>query len=96
MLTSLQPVPGFQSTLLVRGATATVHDYMINRAISIHAPRERSDSIVYGENMTEIISIHAPRERSDKEERQPLRNQNLFQSTLLVRGATHLSIPRLS
>ena len=36
---------GFQSTLLVRGATVTLVLYIIASLISIHAPRERSDTM---------------------------------------------------
>ena len=38
----------FQSTLLVRGATKDTFDDAIKAAISIHAPRERSDAAICG------------------------------------------------
>ena len=56
--------------------------------ISIHAPRERSDIGINNSSIDKKISIHAPRERSDY----PMKLQTflnaIFQSTLLVRGAT--------
>ena len=56
----------FQSTLLVRGATDWQTVFKISRAISIHAPRERSDTRTYCYfDQCVNISIHAPRERSD-------------------------------
>ena len=62
--------------------------------ISIHAPRERSDYAACKFTFSILrISIHAPRERSDH--RSPLLNphRHLFQSTLLVRGATDKLTP---
>ena len=44
--------------------------------------------------MTLKISIHAPRERSDTLTIYKEKNIKLFQSTLLVRGATNKSINR--
>ena len=61
---------------------------MVN-IISIHAPREGSDSphpeLVLG---CHPISIHAPREGSDFPAIAELWQVNIFQSTLPVRGAT--------
>ena len=121
----------------MRGATFSSKNHFNKFIISIHAPRERSDTVPGGVILSEIISIHAPRERSDIqqykifiiainfnprsswEERHvfnkcinPLLYFNprssweerlracfsvvlklLFQSTLLVRGATLLQTP---
>ena len=55
----------FQSTLPARGATI-LHEIRGNdRGISIHAPREGSDSGVGAAKQLAKISIHAPREGSD-------------------------------
>ena len=56
--------------------------------ISIHAPRERSDALNTSITGWENISIHAPRERSDYQLCLFRQFDHLFQSTLLVRGAT--------
>ena len=55
----------FQSTLPVRGATVSVSPLAPEGAISIHAPREGSDSAVEQALEQLEISIHAPREGSD-------------------------------
>ena len=82
----------FQSTLLVRGATNSLFIGHVSIAISIHAPRERSDRKIYRRNITaKSISIHAPRERSDLVYINNSIVKFLFQSTLLVRGATTLN-----
>ena len=60
----------------------------MSNKISIHAPRERSDLLKYYKNGGQNISIHAPRERSDPCFSVFPRCKFLFQSTLLVRGAT--------
>ena len=56
--------------------------------ISIHAPREGSDSVVLLLLVREIISIHAPREGSDRGLMDKYGVPVEFQSTLPVRGAT--------
>ena len=57
--------------------------------ISIHAPRERSDGIFLAQGVgVGFISIHAPRERSDSMLMKESAGLKIFQSTLLVRGAT--------
>ena len=100
----------FQSTLLMRGATAVRHPFDSLFQISIHAPHARSDSGCLSSVERIIISIHAPHARSDTvlgqpshsviyfnprsscEERRKTRKLEtfctLFQSTLLMRGAT--------
>ena len=57
--------------------------------ISIHAPREGSDSCA-GNRMEPhyVISIHAPREGSDDHPDYPLALTRIFLSTLPARGAT--------
>ena len=59
--------------------------------ISIHAPRERSDTWGCLQKYRRGISIHAPRERSDFYLRPWAVIAIVFQSTLLVRGATRLA-----
>ena len=50
----------------MRGATKARDAVSATLAISIHAPRERSDSIFLAQGVgVGFISIHAPRERSD-------------------------------
>ena len=77
----------FQSTLLMRGATYYASHGAWRDAISIHAPHARSDHGFHGAHLCDLISIHAPHARSDV---MPLWNGNgtVFQSTLLMRGAT--------
>ena len=55
----------FQSTLPVKGATTLRLFGCWYQNISIHAPREGSDSYVSEKIYTYFISIHAPREGSD-------------------------------
>ena len=56
--------------------------------ISIHAPHARSDVAERIEREKRDISIHAPHARSDISHRDSLFCPMLFQSTLLMRGAT--------
>ncbi len=57
--------------------------------ISIHAPREGSDSNISSTPVSPIgISIHAPREGSDRRCPPPCQGGFVFQSTLPARGAT--------
>ena len=83
----------FQSTLPARGATQDVYNDMQRKeGISIHAPREGSDT--YADAMKRkimLISIHAPREGSDSAcwLRKPCSQR--FQSTLPARGATRMN-----
>ena len=55
----------FLSTLPARGATGRSVHRGLDFVISIHAPREGSDKIVYDCLLDANISIHAPREGSD-------------------------------
>ena len=79
---------GFQSTLLMRGATLTWDIVHIGDVISIHAPHARSDSRTISRRLTH--SNFNP--RSSCEERHSMmafwKSSSLFQSTLLMRGAT--------
>ena len=80
--------PSFQSTLLMRGATRRSLRIFSTEQISIHAPHARSDSSV--SSRRQPTRHFNP--RSSCEER-PVRGLEsalgtLFQSTLLMRGAT--------
>ena len=91
-------VTEFQSTLLMRGATCGHDIFTIGeKNISIHAPHARSDAAINAVNRVLDISIHAPHARSDSFF-SPLGMLSIFQSTLLMRGATLLrhtpSVPR--
>ena len=78
----------FQSTLPARGATRGRSLYRPIQCISIHAPREGSDSIYSSFSSARVISIHAPREGSDLGHERGHPYQGGFQSTLPARGAT--------
>ena len=80
----------FQSTLLMRGATRAQHkSYGQLQAISIHAPHARSDTRLLNRRVGRWrISIHAPHARSDTLTLNRAWRGDLFQSTLLMRGAT--------
>ncbi len=58
--------------------------------ISIHAPREGSDTLHLLQSYPVLISIHAPREGSDSAGKTGLVHSLTFQSTLPARGATAL------
>ena len=80
----------FQSTLLMRGATCrSCLAGTCRKKISIHAPHARSDwqqwksAAAYAD-----ISIHAPHARSDSTHISTRSTSRIFQSTLLMRGAT--------
>ena len=86
---------GFLSTLPARGATGQLHQLVGVGPISIHAPREGSDSRVLCSGAGRGISIHAPREGSDVESaKQVARDGWKFLSTLPARGATRIFPPR--
>ena len=57
-------------------------------SISIHAPHARSDLGRIVLTLEFVISIHAPHARSDGRDIPIARCSDLFQSTLLMRGAT--------
>ena len=81
----------FQSTLLMRGATASAEYANIYVDISIHAPHARSDSGHPQNRQLQHISIHAPHARSDATVADVAVYYKTFQSTLLMRGATGLN-----
>ena len=56
--------------------------------ISIHAPHARSDAAAGMAGPDDAISIHAPHARSDSFNPPKSQNNWVFQSTLLMRGAT--------
>ena len=58
--------------------------------ISIHAPHARSDYVHPLYRRYRVISIHAPHARSDARAKLSHHSIQLFQSTLLMRGATSL------
>ena len=79
----------FQSTLLMRGATVRASGSRHGDMISIHAPHARSDRSQAGRECGQLlISIHAPHARSDGRVIMTQIDVTLFQSTLLMRGAT--------
>ena len=78
----------FQSTLLMRGATRGVIQHQIPPLISIHAPHARSDKAECIAMLYAAISIHAPHARSDVQFAFFQWIFVVFQSTLLMRGAT--------
>ena len=79
----------FQSTLLMRGATLTPLPPCRQQQISIHAPHARSDmGPLSSQPVSSQISIHAPHARSDSAISRKKALSLLFQSTLLMRGAT--------
>ena len=74
----------------MKGATFINTSFRFHTKISIHAPREGSDSAGYNRTDILVISIHAPREGSDHATC-PLSLSGLqFQSTLPVKGATDI------
>ena len=79
----------FQSTLLMRGATKYDRSFTGPRDISIHAPHARSDRTDNECRLRiDTISIHAPHARSDSSGDLHDKENRVFQSTLLMRGAT--------
>ncbi len=60
--------------------------------VSIHAPREGSDSTFRTQVGALTVSIHAPREGSDVFPHWLTASVSRFQSTLPVRGATRLKV----
>ena len=83
----------FQSTLLIRGATIGQRFARKSvNTISIHAPHARSDFVHRHTHCSALpISIHAPHARSDiKADGTADKSKGIFQSTLLMRGATKM------
>ena len=78
----------FQSTLLMRGATKRRPGSRFTSEISIHAPHARSDLHTGRDDGQAGISIHAPHARSDATIEHTINFCSIFQSTLLMRGAT--------
>ena len=60
--------------------------------ISIHAPHARSDYVHPLYRRYRVISIHAPHARSDARAKLSHHSIQLFQSTLLMRGATDVTV----
>ena len=58
-------------------------------SVSIHAPREGSDTVCpVHRRAVALVSIHAPREGSDNDHHTFFSTIRLFQSTLPAKGAT--------
>ena len=73
-----------------RSDLTTIFPGFVLVLISIHAPHARSDLfILLTKRVYIIISIHAPHARSDQLYTQKIRYLAIFQSTLLMRGATN-------
>ena len=81
-------IPEFQSTHPVRGATLLPQTHAGILTVSIHAPREGCDDKGAEKPFASTVSIHAPREGCDFCTALGLANDNAFQSTHPVRGAT--------
>ena len=82
----------FQSTLPVGGATREYQDFYESEDISIHAPRGGSDQWSRAVLYFQSISIHAPRGGSDAKAITAPAEQQKFQSTLPVGGATVVAL----
>src|SRR5699024_10255952 len=82
----------FLSTLPARGATARGIRLNTGVLISIHAPREGSDTSGRDRSLGCNISIHAPREGSDFQAGGLFPDDVGFLSTLPARGATHYAV----
>ena len=78
----------FQSTLPMRGATGRARMTADRRVISIHAPHAGSDCGGRKMRRRDDISIHAPHAGSDLAALVDSAPDQLFQSTLPMRGAT--------
>ena len=73
----------------MRGVTTQAASIADNSVISIHTPREGSDSFGFEIDRIFYISIHTPREGSDYGTCPRPPPWQRFQSTLPVRGVTH-------
>ena len=80
---------GFQSTLLMRGATLSESDTESSRKISIHAPHARSDQLKLDQDGYKDVfqSTLLMRGATRFGQTSPI-DKIKFQSTLLMRGAT--------
>ncbi len=86
----------FQSTLPMKGATSNASRVLPPESVSIHAPNEGSDfGFVQQYTLFYCVSIHAPNEGSDTTGLLETFNDNVFQSTLPMKGATMCSSHRL-
>ena len=89
----LQQIPNkrqvFQSTLLIRGATLFIMICAKSRPYFNPRSSYEERRFEFLRRLDEFISIHAPHTRSDKESRSHSFITIEFQSTLLIRGATH-------
>ena len=87
-----QDMVKFQSTLLMRGATASESGRAVPVPISIHAPHARSDTLrEYRKAYTSLFqSTLLMRGATGRCQR--LSTDIIFQSTLLMRGATRFSM----
>ena len=81
----------FQSTLLMRGATISRQTHYYWLKISIHAPHARSDTCQPGRSHRHQ-SYFNPRSSCEERLKPPMLTtaENIFQSTLLMRGATNI------
>ncbi len=79
----------FQSTLPLRGATAILEIFKKAIIISIHAPLTGSDPRVQGQSRHYLYFNPRSPYGERQEEIDAYFRQNLFQSTLPLRGATH-------
>ena len=87
----------FQSTLPVRGATATPSPFRFWDSISIHAPREGSDGYkIFQFLLPVLFQSTLPVRGATCGSTRPKHPACRFQSTLPVRGATIISNPPYS
>ena len=80
---------GFQSTLLMRGATFSKSSIITNSG-HFNPRSSCEERLAHGASSgsSSKISIHAPHARSDSSRSLAMARARLFQSTLLMRGAT--------
>ena len=65
-LPTIYPIEAmFQSTPLMRGATAVCPSLRARQHVSIHAPHARGDAFGKRPSSVEVVSIHAPHARGD-------------------------------
>ena len=80
---------GFQSTLLMRGATSSVSESDTCHAISIHAPHARSDQLTNPLDSVPNLFQSTLLMRGATSSKSSSPGLEIFQSTLLMRGATY-------